>query len=70
MPFDSIQFHGPSLPFLKAVAARIELSLTVPHYHCVPLPYLQAPRPGHLLQRYCSAALTLGFTITFRENLA
>ncbi|KAM1369731.1 hypothetical protein ACFX15_039553 [Malus domestica] len=70
MPFDSVQFHGPSLPFLKAVAARIELSSTVPHCHCVPLPYLQAPRPGHLIRRYCSAALALAFTTTFWENPA
>ncbi|KAM1067472.1 hypothetical protein ACFX2J_022474 [Malus domestica] len=48
MPFDSVQFHGSSLPFLEAVAARIELSSTVPH-HCVRLPYLQAPRPSHLI---------------------
>ncbi|KAH0996931.1 hypothetical protein GBA52_020795 [Prunus armeniaca] len=64
MPFDSVQFHASSLSFFKvvsassssslaemAVATRIELSSTPPQRHCFCLPYLQAPRPSHLLRR-------------------
>ncbi|BBH05096.1 hypothetical protein Prudu_016388 [Prunus dulcis] len=44
---------------MGAVATRIELSSTPPQRHCFCLPYLQAPRPSHLLRRWYATLLLI-----------